>query len=71
MASVSHSSAFPFIKFPLLRSDEINRDLYMFTDQLLPQKLPSLVGIVSLPRIGLPERRVKMNRSPEISGRQR
>lgn len=35
MTSKSHSGALPLIKFPFLRSDEINRDLDVFTNQFL------------------------------------
>ena len=63
VTSVSHSSALPLVEFPFLGSDEIDRDLDMFTDQFLPQELSSLVGIESLLRIGLSRGRVKANRS--------
>jgi len=55
MVSVSHSGTFPLIKIPLLRSNEINRDFNMFTDQLLPQELSSLVRIMRLFGIRLPK----------------
>jgi len=59
MVSVSHSGTFPLIKIPLLRSNEINRDFNMFTDQLLPQELSSLVRIMRLFGIRLPKMRCK------------
>jgi hypothetical protein len=71
MASVSHSGTLPLIKLPLLRPDEINRDLDMFTDQLLPQELPGFIGIVSLSRVRLSKRRVKVNQDYKIVKRQR
>jgi len=57
MVSVSHSGTFPLIKIPLLGSNEINRDFDMFTDQLLPQELSSLVRIMRLFGIRLPKKR--------------
>ena len=69
MARVSHSSTLPLVKLPLLRSDEINRDLDMFTDQLLPQELPRFVGIMGLSGVGLSEMRTKVSRNYEINER--
>ena len=69
MARVSHSSTLPLVKLPLLRSDEINRDLDMFTDQLLPQELPRFVGIMGLSRVGLSEMCTKVSRNYEINER--
>jgi len=67
MARISHSSTLPLVEFPFLWPDEINRDLDMFTDQLLPQKLSGLVGIMSLSGVGLPKMRGKVSRGHEIS----
>ena len=53
MTSVSHSNTLPLVKLPFLGSDKINRDLDMFTDQLLPQEFPRFVGVEGLFRIGL------------------
>jgi len=63
VTSVSDGSTLPLIKLPLLGSSEINRDLDMFTDQLLPQELPGFVSIVSLLRVGLSGGRIKVNQS--------
>ena len=61
MISVSHRSAFTLIKLPLLGSDEVNHDLDMFTDQLLPQELSNFVSVVSLLRVGLSRGWIKAN----------
>ena len=51
VAGVSHGSTLPLVKLPLPRSDEINRNLDMFTNKLLSQELPGFVGMVSLFRV--------------------
>ena len=59
MTSVSHGGTLPLVELPLLGPDEINRDLDVLPDQLLPQELPGFVGIMGLPRVGLSEGRDK------------
>jgi hypothetical protein len=65
MVRISYSSTLPLLKLPLLRSDEVNRDLDMFPDQLLPQELPGFVGIMSLLWIRLSDE----NKGHEINER--
>ena len=50
---VSHRSTLPLIELTLPRPDEVDRNLNVLSDQLLPQELSSFVGIVGLLRVRL------------------
>ena len=65
MTCKSYSCTFPLIKLPLFRPYEVNRDLDMFADQLLPQEFPGLVSVVGLFRIRLS----KISRSHKLNER--
>lgn len=56
LVTVTDSCGFTLLELAFARADEVDVDLDVFADELLPQKLARLNSIMCLTRVRLPKR---------------